>query len=53
MSAMVSKQIFHRNSESENKLSIFFHSIDKNTKLEDILDEVKKIHSTHFPDLSS
>lgn len=44
-------QVFRKetSSDSNSKLSIFFHEIDKNTKLEDVLKEVEGIYSTYFP----
>ena len=37
-----SSQRFTKNIDSESRLSLTLYDIDKNTKLEDILNEVKK-----------
>jgi len=41
---------FQKSARPDSKLSISFYDIDENTSLEDILSEVKNIHSIHFPD---
>ena len=44
-------QTFRKNSsDSDSNLSIFLSDIKKETKLEDVLSEVKNIYSTYFPD---
>ena len=49
-SIMVVNYRFQKSDRLDSKLSISFYDIDKNASLEEILSEVKNIHSIHFPD---
>lgn len=38
------------NSDTSGLLTVSLFDIDKNIKLEDVLNEIKNIYSNHFPD---